>query len=222
MLVEEETANFTFLNSLGCNAIQWAAQTSNLEMCRYLQRIGLDLKLLNHNGHSALHKAAAKGQVSVCQWLVEEAGLGADHLKADQDGDAPSEIARMEGFDMLSLWLGSKQLVSFFHPRREATPRPMCQSSKANVAVTSRVVINSTHISSIMHVPTTQLITPCTLAHQEACPNPATSFLHYSVLLRSKQLDECHPCDVASKQLPLQFVCLYSDCIWYRKNQTKL
>jgi ankyrin repeat protein len=49
-------------NEFGCNAIQWAAQTDDVGMCRWLAGLGLDLSIINHNGHSALHKAANKGQ----------------------------------------------------------------------------------------------------------------------------------------------------------------
>jgi hypothetical protein len=50
----EAGADFRSLNSYGCNAAQWAAQTDDLAMCAWLQSVGLDLTLLNHNGHSAL------------------------------------------------------------------------------------------------------------------------------------------------------------------------
>ena len=72
-------------------------------MCRWLQSIGLELGLLNDNGHSALHKAAVKGQRSVCAWLLSPEGgrLGAKHLLADGDGNTPAEMARLEGYTEL-------------------------------------------------------------------------------------------------------------------------
>ena len=36
--------------------------------------------LLNNNGHSALHKAAVKGQRQACEWLVRVAGLSLPHM----------------------------------------------------------------------------------------------------------------------------------------------
>ena len=96
-------------NSYGCNAVQWAAQSDlseGCDMCRWLQSVGLDLALLNHNGHSAVHKAALKGNHRVCEWLLSpDVGLGGVHLQADGDGNAPSRLAHAEGFATLGAWL---------------------------------------------------------------------------------------------------------------------
>ena len=93
------------LNKFGCNAMQWAAQTSRLDMCRFLVHHGLDATLCNNNGHSSLHKAAVKGQRKVCTWLIKEIGLSHQHMLADQDGNPPSEMARLEGHVELAQWL---------------------------------------------------------------------------------------------------------------------
>ena len=92
--------------------MQWAAQPADgradaLPMCRWLRDRGLDLAVLNHNGHSAVHKAAVKGRRDVCEWLLAEdgGGLGARHLAADGDGNTPALMARLEGYDALSEWL---------------------------------------------------------------------------------------------------------------------
>ena len=96
-------------NSYGCNAIQWAAQSDTsdgLAVCRWLLERGLDVTVLNCNGHSALHKAAVKGQRAVCEWLLSpEVGLAASHLGPDGDGNTPSLMARLEGFDDLAAYL---------------------------------------------------------------------------------------------------------------------
>ena len=61
------------------NAFQWAAQSPSAEavaVCRWLRARGLDVRVLNCNGHSAVHKAAIKGHRAVCEWLLSaEAGL---------------------------------------------------------------------------------------------------------------------------------------------------
>ena len=105
-LVDDVGADLHALNSYGCNAIQWAAQsdqTYGLEVCRWLHHRGLDLALLNRNGHSALHKAAVKGRTAVCEWLLSpEVGLGARQLQADGDGNTPSLMARLEGHTALA------------------------------------------------------------------------------------------------------------------------
>lgn len=94
--------DFASTNSFGCNAIQWAAQTADVGMCRWLAAIGLDVRIINRNGHSALHKAAGKGQRATCEWLINEECLGADHMRADGDGNTPAVMARLEGFTALA------------------------------------------------------------------------------------------------------------------------
>ena len=101
-------------NAYGCNAIQWAAQSDEAEglpVVRWLLRRGLDVGLLNCNGHSAVHKAAVKGRRAVCEWLLspEGGGLGARHLRADGDGNTPSVMARLEGFAELAAWLAARE-----------------------------------------------------------------------------------------------------------------
>lgn len=104
-LADVARADWSTLNSFGCNAAQWAAQAGNVAMCEYLLTLGLDLKLLNNNGHSALHKAAVKGRQNVCEWLVNVAGLDETHMGPDGDGNTPAEMARLEGHTALSEWL---------------------------------------------------------------------------------------------------------------------
>jgi hypothetical protein len=41
LLVNDLGADFHWRNSYGCNAIQWAAQTDNVEMCRWLRDMGM-------------------------------------------------------------------------------------------------------------------------------------------------------------------------------------
>ena len=109
-LVDEARADLHAVNAFGCNAIQWAAQSDTSEglaVCRWLARRGLDLRLLNRNGHSAVHKAAVKGNRGACEWLLgPEGGLGAAHLRPDGDGNTPSVMSRLEGFAELAGFLG--------------------------------------------------------------------------------------------------------------------
>jgi ankyrin repeat protein len=97
-------------NAFGCNASQWAAQRSkgSVAMCLYLQDVGVDLKVTNRNGHSAVHKAAVKGNRAACEWLLGFGGLGLPHLNADGDGNTPGEMARLEGHEDLAAWLFEK------------------------------------------------------------------------------------------------------------------
>ena len=97
-------------NAFGCNASQWAAQRAvgSVAMCAYLKNVGVDLKVTNGNGHSALHKAAVKGNRAACEWLLGAGGLGLEHLRADGDGNTPGEMARLEGHEELAAWLAEK------------------------------------------------------------------------------------------------------------------
>ena len=112
-LVDEAGAALHALNSFGCNAFQWAAQSASTEavaVCRWLHGRGLDATLLNCNGHSALHKAALKGNRRVCEWLLsdgDEGGgcLSEPQLQADRDGNTPASMARAEGHEDLARWL---------------------------------------------------------------------------------------------------------------------
>lgn len=107
-LVGSGLADVHARNSYGCNAVQWSAQSDgkSCEMCRWLHSAGLDLSVLNHNGHSAVHKAAIKGNRAVCEWLLSpEVGLSGVHLQADGDGNTPSRLARAEGYAALGEWL---------------------------------------------------------------------------------------------------------------------
>ena len=108
-LVDDAGANLHALNTFGCNAFQWAAQSPStyaVDVCRWLRGCGLNAAVLNCNGHSAVHKAAIKGNRAVCEWLLSaEGGLSTAHLLADRDGNTPASMARAEGFVELADWL---------------------------------------------------------------------------------------------------------------------
>lgn len=94
------------VNEYGCNASQWVAQRFDRATAEWLLAAGLDYGAVNHNGHSALHKAAVKGQVEACGWLLSVAGLTpALHARPDGDGNTPAVFARAEGHHALARWL---------------------------------------------------------------------------------------------------------------------
>ena len=104
-LLEEGGADCGARNAYGCNAGQWAAQAGDVAVCDWLLRRGLDWRVLNRNGHSALHKAAVKGRADVCRWLLSAPRLGAEHMQPDGDGNTPASMAAAEGFTELADWL---------------------------------------------------------------------------------------------------------------------
>ena len=109
-LVRDAKCDVHKTNAFGCNASQWAAQrrVGSVAMCAYLRDVGVDLKVTNRNGHSAVHKAAVKGNRAACEWLLGVGGLGLEHLRADGDGNTPGEMARLEGHEALAAWLAEK------------------------------------------------------------------------------------------------------------------
>lgn len=116
-LVEVGKCSLHKLNSYGCNASQWGALNGDVEMLKLLQSYGLDLKILNYNGHSAIHKAAVNGRLQACKWLllpdadedcsVESGGglCAAVHMRADRSGNTPATIARNNGHFETAAWL---------------------------------------------------------------------------------------------------------------------
>ena len=111
-LLAQSGANVHAINSYGCNATQWAAQVKGggTAPCEWLRSRGVTLGLNNYNGHSAIHKAAVKGNEEVCRWLLCEGGLLAErHMGADGDGNTPASMAASEGHESLALKLDGVQ-----------------------------------------------------------------------------------------------------------------
>lgn len=107
-------ANTAKLNSYGCNAVLWSAQstTSGLMSLQWLQDIGSDMMIVNSNGHGMLHKSAQRGKEEVCRWIVEaylvKEGCWQNMLRQigpDAEGFCPSDLAGIEGFEFLAQWL---------------------------------------------------------------------------------------------------------------------
>jgi ankyrin repeat protein len=101
------------LNVFGCNASQWCAMTGNVEILQYLVDQGLDCSILNRNGHSALHKAAIKGRVEMCTWLLRPlklsgGGLNLRHMQKDDEGFTPMTFASANGHVALGEFIQSK------------------------------------------------------------------------------------------------------------------
>ena len=70
-LVDEAHCDVNSLNSFGCNASQWCALAGCVPVMKLLRERGLDLYLLNRNGHSVLHKSAMKGMVAAVDFFIQ-------------------------------------------------------------------------------------------------------------------------------------------------------
>ena len=118
------------LNQFGCNALLWCSQgAATPEIFSWLHSTGADFTLVNDNGHSALHKAAQRGNASACKWLVDmylhkpESDVDGQRGNAsackwllligpDAEGACPSDLCGMNGHENLAKWL-SKQECDF-------------------------------------------------------------------------------------------------------------
>ena len=138
-LVERGGAQFGAVNAFGCNAAMWVVQGgAGLDACRYVRSLGVTFRLLNANGHSAVHKAAQRGRRDVCAWLLGRGGddggdgdadaivendapeseaeaawaralVGSAHLAPDNEGFTPADHARLAGDARLAAWLRARQ-----------------------------------------------------------------------------------------------------------------
>ncbi|GAX11918.1 hypothetical protein FisN_8Lh005 [Fistulifera solaris] len=96
-------------NSYGCNAALWAAQgAAGVATFRLLQNMECPLNVVNYAQHGVLHKAAQRGNRDICEWFVKFVlCLESDWrlIGPDEDGCLPSDIAGMQGFGDLALYL---------------------------------------------------------------------------------------------------------------------
>jgi ankyrin repeat protein len=112
----------------------------------YVASLGVSFRPINANGHSAVHKAAQRGRRDVCAFLLgrrwprgldaprggdaneknekekeEEARaralVDANHLRRDDEGFRPSDLARLAGDAKLHAWLAAEEKA---HDEEEA------------------------------------------------------------------------------------------------------
>ena len=118
------------LNSYGCSPVLWCSQGTNgngLQALKWLRDKGCSTKLVNHNGHGVLHKAAQRGQRDVAEWLVREecsnlfAAVRTQNDSSENDtflamigpdveGYCPSDLAGMEGHEDFAEWLATIEI----------------------------------------------------------------------------------------------------------------
>eukprot|EP00581_Thalassiosira_minuscula_P014000 CAMPEP_0183715196 /NCGR_PEP_ID=MMETSP0737-20130205/9531_1 /TAXON_ID=385413 /ORGANISM="Thalassiosira miniscula, Strain CCMP1093" /LENGTH=676 /DNA_ID=CAMNT_0025944285 /DNA_START=1 /DNA_END=2027 /DNA_ORIENTATION=+ len=111
-------------NSFGCNAVLWSAQgTDTSEALRWLFCSNANFMAVNSNGHSALHKAAQRGNIESVRWLVhafllnkEKRGNMKDKdddaalfIGPDMEGHCPSDLCGMEGHEGLARWIADQE-----------------------------------------------------------------------------------------------------------------
>ncbi|KAL9179720.1 hypothetical protein ACHAXT_009010 [Thalassiosira profunda] len=114
-------------NSFGCNAVLWSAQGAGTGAAlAWLWGCGVEFRLLNSNGHGALHKAAQRGCRETVEWLADAFLCGADgdgsiFVGPDAEGNCPSDLAGMEGHEHLAIWIAERE-CEYFAWRWSNTP----------------------------------------------------------------------------------------------------
>eukprot|EP00546_Thalassionema_frauenfeldii_P005588 CAMPEP_0178925664 /NCGR_PEP_ID=MMETSP0786-20121207/18049_1 /TAXON_ID=186022 /ORGANISM="Thalassionema frauenfeldii, Strain CCMP 1798" /LENGTH=414 /DNA_ID=CAMNT_0020600593 /DNA_START=98 /DNA_END=1339 /DNA_ORIENTATION=+ len=110
----DKGANVHAINEWSCGAAHWTAMTGSkhvesvLSLCDILHKEGISFAVAQKQGHTALHKAAQKGNKDVIEWIaksVENNGPGLCEIekklcsKPDEGGHRPSDIWRSFGGD---------------------------------------------------------------------------------------------------------------------------
>eukprot|EP00927_Polykrikos_kofoidii_P045548 TRINITY_DN39566_c0_g1_i1.p1 TRINITY_DN39566_c0_g1~~TRINITY_DN39566_c0_g1_i1.p1 ORF type:complete len:639 (+),score=117.23 TRINITY_DN39566_c0_g1_i1:247-2163(+) len=79
---EEYGADLTRRNGWGCDVTHFAAMGDAIDTCRWLAALrddeghaAISFAREQKEGHTALHKAAMKGAIGVCRFLIDEGGL---------------------------------------------------------------------------------------------------------------------------------------------------
>ena len=97
-------------NSFGCNAVLWTAQgDATVETLSWLWQAGMNFYTVNANGHTALHKAAQRGSITACEWIVDtfmrDDPRGLIFIGPDAEGHCPSDLCSMDGHKELAEWM---------------------------------------------------------------------------------------------------------------------
>jgi len=97
-------------NSFGCNAVLWTAQgDATVETLSWLRQAGMNFYTVNANGHTALHKAAQRGSITACKWIVDTFMRDDPRvlifIGPDAEGHCPSDLCSMDGHKELAEWM---------------------------------------------------------------------------------------------------------------------
>lgn len=103
--LSDQGADAHTINQFGCNGVLWAAQgKGDTTIMEWLQEKGCEMTKVNNNGHGVLHKAAQRGQQSMCNWFFQtwikdkvDRSTALKLVGPDTEGYCPSDLAGMEG-----------------------------------------------------------------------------------------------------------------------------
>jgi len=119
-LIQKHHANVFAVNDWKCGAAHWAAMSLGndgnqrlIELCEFLKVSGVDFGMRQKQGHTPLHKAAARRNRHVIEWLSMQSSFSDDERNnmgdKDDGGNYPSDIWMSSGGEMeFGLWMKSR------------------------------------------------------------------------------------------------------------------
>ncbi|KAL3817749.1 hypothetical protein ACHAXA_010969 [Cyclostephanos tholiformis] len=116
-LVETHHADVFAVNEWDCGVAHWAAMSLGkegkenvIELCEFLKDNGVDFLMRQKQGHTPLHKAAARRNSHVIEWLANPSTFSVEARKSmgvmDVGGNLPSDILQsVNGENEFILWM---------------------------------------------------------------------------------------------------------------------
>lgn len=92
--------------------VYWAVKNGNLEMCLWMQEVGINLKLWKNDYHeyfpyndTLMCAASRGGHLTVCQWILQEYGSPETLSSGDYEENTPMLHACKNGHLSVAVWL---------------------------------------------------------------------------------------------------------------------
>ena len=111
----DKGAQLLLVNKHGCHCMHWVAAGGAVDAAQFLIGAAADRGheeavwvRFNGNGSSPLHMAARKNRRAMCEFLLGRSEWSRA-LHADNDGNRPSAVARIEGHVDLSAFLAEHE-----------------------------------------------------------------------------------------------------------------
>jgi ankyrin repeat protein len=116
-LIETHHADVFAINEWECGIAHWAAMSLGeegkekvIDLCEFLKKNGVDFSMQQKQGHTPLHKAAARRNRHVIEWLAKPSSFSEEVRKSmgvkDVGGNRPSDIwLSVEGEQDFGLWM---------------------------------------------------------------------------------------------------------------------
>lgn len=116
-LIEAHHADVFVVNEWECGVAHWAAMSIGkegeekvIDLCEFLKKSGVNFLMQQRQGHTPLHKAAARRNRHVIEWLAKPSSFSEEVRKSmgvkDVGGNHPSDIwLSVDGEEEFGLWM---------------------------------------------------------------------------------------------------------------------